>query len=174
MKRLVGKNLVLIGMMGTGKTETGKLLASALRRRLADTDELLSERAGLTVTEIFHQHGENYFRRLERQVVQELARENGLVIATGGGVVLNPENVACLREHGFLVWLKAKPEVLAQRLQGDTSRPLFSAEKDLAALLAARVPLYLSAAHARVDTTGRTPLQVAEEILGLLAGKRPD
>ncbi|MCL5982099.1 MAG: shikimate kinase [Firmicutes bacterium] len=169
MKRLVGKNLVLIGMMGTGKTETGKLLASALRRRLVDTDELLCVRAGLTVTEIFHQHGETHFRRLEREVVQALARENGLVIATGGGVVLNPENVVLLRERGFLVWLQAEAEVLAERLQGDTSRPLLGGEKDLAALLAAREPLYLSAAHARVDTTGKTPLQAAEEIISLLA-----
>lgn len=169
MKRLGGKNLVLIGMMGTGKTEVGKCLAARLGRRLADTDQLLSERTGLSVAEIFSWYGEPYFRQKERDVVRELAQRSGLVIATGGGVVLNAENVSDLRAGGFLVWLEAGTEALLLRLQGDKSRPLLRGEVDLQALLSAREPLYRAAAHARVDTTGKTVLQVAEEILEIIS-----
>lgn len=169
MKRLNGKNLVLIGMMGTGKTEAGKCLAARLGRRLADTDELVAEREGLSIAEIFRRYGEPYFRAAERDVVRGLAQKRGLVIATGGGVVLYAENVADLRAGGFLVWLEAEPEALCARLRGDQSRPLLGREEALAALLAAREPLYRGAADARVDTTGKTVLQVAEEILDLLA-----
>lgn len=169
MKQLAGKNLVLIGMMGTGKTEVGKRLAAQLGWCLADTDELLKQRAGLSIAEIFCRHGEPYFRGLEREVIRELAQRRALVIATGGGVVLNAENVADLRAGGILVWLRAETETLFARLQGDESRPLFGGEAELSALLCAREPLYREAAHLRVDTTGRTVLQVAEEILDLLA-----
>jgi shikimate kinase len=170
MKQLAGKNLVLIGMMGTGKTEVGKRLAAKLGWCLADTDELLKQRAGQSITEIFRCHGEPYFRGLERELIRELAKRRGLVIATGGGVVLNAENIADLRAGGILVWLEAKTETLFARLQGDESRPLFGCEADLTALLCAREPLYRDAAQLRVDTTGRTVLQVAEEILRILAG----
>jgi shikimate kinase len=169
LKRLTGKNLVLVGMMGTGKTESGKCLAARLGRRLADTDELVAEREGLSIAEIFRSFGEPYFRASEREVVRTLAQKRGLVIATGGGVVLNAENVSDLRAGGFLVWLEAGPEALMLRLRGDQSRPLLGGEDDLAALLAAREPLYLAAADARVDTTGKTVLQVAEEILEIIA-----
>jgi len=171
LKQLTGKNLVLIGMMGTGKTEVGKRLAILLGRRLADTDQLLSERAGQSIAEIFHMHGEPYFRGLEREVVRELAGGRSLVIATGGGVVLNAENVADLQAGGFLVWLTAETETLLLRLKGDQSRPLLRPAEDLAALLREREPLYRAAADARVDTTGKTVSQVADELLAMLAGK---
>jgi shikimate kinase len=156
-------------MMGTGKTEVGKCLAARLGRRLADTDQLLSEREGLSIAEIFRLFGEPYFRKAEREVIRELANRTGLVIATGGGVVLNTDNVSDLRAGGFLVWLEAGTEALALRLQGDESRPLLCGEGDLAELQRTREPLYRAASHARVDTTGKTVLQVAEEILDLLA-----
>lgn len=169
MRRLAGKNLVLVGFMGTGKTEVGRLLACSLNRRFLDTDQVLVERAGLPVAEIFQQYGEAYFRQLERELVAELAKQAGLVIATGGGIVLSRENVALLRRSSFVVWLDAELADLKERLAGDTTRPLLAGGVELAELYAGREHLYRAAAHVHVITTGKTPLMVADEILSLLA-----
>ena len=167
MRRISGKNLVLIGFMGTGKTEVGRLLADSLTRRMVDTDRLISEREGMAIREIFAARGEGYFRAVEKQVIAELSAQKGLVLSTGGGVILDADNVATLCSSGFVVWLDANVETLAQRLQGDRTRPLL-AENDIAELYGKREELYRQASHLRVDTAEKTPLTVAREILGLL------
>lgn len=168
MKKISGKNLVLIGFMGTGKTEVGRLLADFLGRRLVDTDKLLTEQEAMSVTDIFSVHGEAYFRQLEKQAVRDLSSQRGLVISTGGGVPLDPDNAAALRESGFVVWLDAAVAALRERLKDDGSRPLLTNGSDLAALYERRLAAYQQASHARVDTTGKLPLLVAEEIMALL------
>lgn len=171
MKRISGKNLVLVGFMGTGKTEVGRLLADSLSRRLVDTDRLLQERLGKPVRDIFRDHGEAYFREMEKEVVAEVAGQRGLVVSTGGGVVLSPDNVAVLRESGFVVWLDADVTVVQVRLAGDTTRPLLQGDVDLGVLYAGRRANYEQAAHVRVDTTGKTPLVVAAEIVKRVSGE---
>jgi len=172
LKQISGKNLILIGFMGTGKTEVGRLLAESLNRRLADTDQIVTEREGLSVRNIFAGRGEAYFRRREAEVVAELSAQKGLVVATGGGVVLDRENVRLLKENGFLVWLDADVAVLQNRLAGDTTRPLLSGGKDMVELYRMREQIYRDAADVRVDTTGKAPLTVASEILEIIRGRK--
>ncbi|NLZ93223.1 MAG: shikimate kinase [Firmicutes bacterium] len=169
MKEVAAKNIVLVGFMGTGKTVVSKLLAAALKRKLFDTDDLIVLRENMPITDIFSLKGEAYFRKLESEIVQEVSRQSGLIIATGGGVVLNPQNVAVLQKSGFLVWLDASIEALRQRLANDKSRPLLSKEGSLSALYQQRKDYYRRAAHVRIDTTGKSPAVVADEILALQA-----
>lgn len=171
MRRIAGKNLVLIGFMGTGKTEAGRLLAGELNRRMVDTDQLIEQREGMSIGDIFKKYGEPYFRGREQELICELAAQRGLVIATGGGIVLNGENVRILRDSGYLVWLDAEVGEVATRLAGDTTRPLLAGqdESDIAELYEQRQPLYGAAAHVRVSTTRKTPLAVVGEIIRVLA-----
>lgn len=168
MKSIAKKNVVLIGFMGTGKTEVGKLLAAALNRRLVDTDDQIEAAEGRTINDIFASDGEAYFRRKEAEVIAALSKQTGLVLSTGGGCVINPENVRNLRESGYVIWLDATMEELQRRLAGDSKRPLLQQHKDFTALYRQREELYRRAAHVRIDTTGKTPLAVSEEILAFL------
>jgi shikimate kinase len=168
VKRISGKNLVLVGFMGTGKTEVGRLLADLLNRRFLDTDRLIVEREGMAISDIFRTRGEVYFRMLERDVVEEVTGRRGLVLSTGGGVVKDVHNVARLRESGFVVWLDADVEALRERLKNDGTRPLLAGDVDLSVLYGNRVRFYREASHARVDTGGKAPLVVVEEIMALI------
>ena len=168
MKLISGKNLVLIGFMGTGKTEVGRLLAERLNRRLVDTDQMIAQREGKAIAEIFLDRGEKYFRQLEKALAEELREQQNLVIATGGGIVLDQDNVAALRESGFVVWLTAKLAVLRERLKDDDSRPLFKSGSDFAVLYYARLPVYRRASDVQVETAGKLPPDVAEEIFCII------
>jgi len=138
-------SIVLVGFMGTGKTTVGRLLAERLGLVFSDMDDCLVRRAGKTIPAIFAEDGEPAFRALERQVVIELAAQSGLVIATGGGVVLNADNIRDFSASGLLICLTASPEIILERLRGDTGRPLLSAGdkgEKIRSLLAARRHLY--------------------------------
>lgn len=130
---LKGVNLYLIGMMGAGKTTVGKLLATQLGYRFFDTDAVIEQAAGQSIAEIFAESGEAGFRQLETQVLAELCAYKGLVIATGGGIVLQRQNWSYLR-HGIVLWLDVPLVELHQRLKSDTTRPLLQTD-DLAARL---------------------------------------
>jgi shikimate kinase len=148
--------------MGTGKTVTGQLLAKRTGRPLVDMDELIVERNGKSIPEIFAQDGEPAFRAMERALARELSQRSGLIISTGGGIVLNPDNLADFARTGMVVCLTASPETIFRRLQSDTSRPLLSGDKraQIAALLERRQPLYAAIAHQidgdQLDPAGRT------------------
>ncbi len=164
-------NIVLIGFMGTGKTTVGKLLAARLGLAFTDMDDVIVERAGKSIPAIFADDGEPAFRALERQVVVDLAARRGLVIATGGGVVLNPDNTRDLGASGLLVALSASPDVILERLRHDTGRPLLSAGDKghkIRRLLAERQHLY-NAIPTRIDTDLLTSAAVAERIMDLYA-----
>ena len=160
-------NLVLVGFMGTGKSAVGRRAARRLGRMLVDMDALIEKRAGRSIPEIFRDSGEPCFRALEREAVRDLAAQRGLVIAAGGGVVLNPENPADLARTGVVVCLWADPDEILRRVGGDEHRPLLQApdrRERIAKLLEQRRPLY-EAIPDRVDTTGRTADEVTEEVL---------
>ncbi len=168
-------NLILCGMMGSGKTTIGKELAKSTGWRLCDTDGIIVERHG-KIADIFATHGEGYFRDLETSVAKELAEENGLVISTGGGLVLRQENVEALQKNGKIIFLRATIETLIKRLQSDGERPLLhstaeSLEEKLTRLLQARTAVYERAADCVVDVDGKTPEQIAAEILAAIAAK---
>jgi shikimate kinase len=160
-------NLILMGFMGTGKSEVGRRAAMALGREFVDMDSVIEEREGRSIPEIFRDSGEPYFRALERALVGELAAQRNLVIACGGGVVLDPSNVQRFEETGVVVCLTATPEAILQRVAHDTHRPLLQApdrEQRIRDLLEQRRPLY-EAIRYRVDTTGRSPEEVTRAVL---------
>jgi shikimate kinase/hydroxypyruvate isomerase len=165
-------NLVLLGFMGTGKSAVGRILARRLGRPFVEMDAEIERRAGRGIPEIFASEGEAAFRAMERAWVREQADRPGRVIATGGGVVLDPANLEDLGRHGVLVCLTASFETLRTRLGGDRSRPLLEGGRAdrLAELLESRRPLY-EAIRLRVDTTGRTPDEVADEVLRRISGR---
>ena len=165
-------NIVLMGFMGTGKSTVGRVLAHRLGMRFLDMDAILVERAGKPIARIFAEEGEPHFRALERALSQELSRQHGLVIACGGGVVLDPDNVRDYGRTGRVVCLTATPEAIFKRTAKDRNRPLLE-EKDrmqrIVELLEKRKALYAAIPH-QVDTTTPTADQVAETIMELLAG----
>ena len=147
-------NIVLVGFMGCGKSTVGKLVAEQLHFTFCDTDTLVEQRENTTVSEIFADKGEQYFRTLERTVISEISAENGLVIATGGGAVMNPENAENLRKTGFVVFLDITPEAVLKRLENDTTRPLLMREDKASAvteLIAKRKPFYTNVAHVVIN-----------------------
>ena len=164
-------HLVLIGMMGAGKTTVGGRVARRLDRRFVDSDVQVESRAGRTVRQIFEADGEAAFRALESEVLAEaLAEEESLVIAAAGGPVLDPVNRARMRQCGTVVFLEASPDDLVGRVGGDDHRPLLA--DDPAAKLkemdAARRDLYLETAHHVVDAT--KPIdEVVDELIGLVS-----
>ena len=161
-------NLILCGMMGSGKSTVGKLLAKTASWEWADTDELIVSRYG-KITDIFEQKGEGYFRALETKIVQELAKKDRLVISTGGGLVLKEENVSLLKEKGEIVYLRATKETLARRLASDKERPLLQTEETLdeklTRLLKERSAVYERVADKIIDVDNKTPEKIVDEIL---------
>ena len=164
---LKGVNVYLIGMMGSGKSTIGKILAQKLNYRFFDTDILIEKVAQRTIPEIFATEGESYFRDLETKVLQELSAYNHSAIATGGGIVEKPVNWSFLRQ-GLIVWLDADLEVLQQRVAQDTNRPLAG---KLKLLLAKRRSLYAQADLQVISDRIKTPEQVATEIINQIPDK---
>jgi shikimate kinase len=165
--------LFLIGARGTGKTTTARLVAERLGWNWCDADALLEERAGKTIRQIFAADGEACFRDHESAVLQQIAGRETHVIATGGGVVLRPENCALLR-CGSVVWLTAPSEILWRRMQADAST--IERRPDLAAgglaeveqVLRMRRPLYEACAHWQIDTADHAPEHIADRIVAWL------
>ncbi len=161
--------LWLIGMMGAGKTTVGLLVADLLGVSFVDLDSVIEATSGMSVPEIFAQEGEAGFRAREVAAVRAVRGAAG-VVATGGGVVVSPQSIDEMRESGTVVWLEASIAELTQRSGAGPDRRLLigpDVESRLRQLLAARAEAYEAAAHARVDTNGRTPASVAEEVATL-------
>ncbi len=162
-------NIVLVGFMGTGKSSVARALARSEALTFTDMDDVLVARAGKPIPRIFTEDGEPHFRALERHLVRELAAQAGRVIATGGGIVLNPANIADYSATGLVVCLTATVDTILARVGRDTNRPLLAAPDKRARileLLAARQPLY-DAIPCQVATDGRTVAEVAARIRAL-------
>jgi shikimate kinase len=170
------RNLVLIGYRATGKTSVGARLAQILGRPFADLDEVLVAEAGQTIAEIVAQGGWEEFRRREKELVARFCAPRGQVLATGGGVVLDWDNIKALRQHGIIIWLIAAPATIQARLAKDqprdSNRPSLTGSdtiKEVTEVLQARQHLYLAAAQIIIDTTDLAISQVVEKILAALA-----
>ena len=165
-------NVVLIGYRGTGKSTVGKIVAARLGLGLVSTDAEIVKSAGQTIPQIVEQHGWEYFRDLETTMCQDLAGREGLVIDTGGGAILRPQNVEALKRTGKLFWLTASVETIAKRIGSDTQRPSLTGTKsfveEIQDVLRERLPKYQAAADAIIETEGKSVAQVADEILGRL------
>jgi len=167
-----GRNLVLIGYRATGKTEVGALLARKLARPLVDLDAALEAEMGQSITALVAAQGWTEFRRREKEIVARYSQNRGQVLATGGGVVLDPENVAILRKNGVVVWLQANAGVIRERLSRDQAqedqRPSLTGGgtlNEVEEVLKTRQPLYATAAHVVIDTSGQSIEQVADKVL---------
>ena len=170
------RNLVLAGFMGTGKSAVGRLAAARLRFRFVDTDALIEAKAGKRITEIFAQLGEPAFRELEREVVAGLGEYDRAVIATGGGVVVDPRNLASLREHALVVCLWASPETIYRRTRHSSRRPLLkeaNPQARIETLLAQRECFYREG-DILITTDSRSVAEVMQHVLHefLLATKK--
>ena len=168
---MASANIFLVGMMGAGKTTLGRALAQRLEREFVDSDRVLVERTGVPVATIFEIEGEEGFRRRESTLLAELARRDGCVIATGGGVVLDEANRRLMREAGTVVYLRARLESLWERTRHDASRPLLATADPrarLAQLLEAREPLYCDCAHVIVDTGSQSTSTLVSRVLAAI------
>ena len=163
------RNIVLIGLMGSGKTTVGKALKKNLSQNFefVDTDIEIEKICGKSISEIFSQDGEVFFRDIETKVVANISKKNNLIISTGGGVVLREENIINLKQNGILFYLKAPAEVLANRLQKDESRPLLQNENKINKLmkLLSEREVFYNKSDIIVDTTSKSVDKIVEEIL---------
>lgn len=165
-------NLVLIGYRGTGKSEVAKLLSERLGMEVVSLDAEIVRLAG-PIPDIVAKHGWPHFRDIEAEVTQRVSARDGIIIDSGGGVILRPENVENLRRNGKLIWLRASVPVIVKRIESGTQRPALTEGKsfteEVEDVLRERTPLYEAAAHARVDTDQLDLEQVAEEVRRLFA-----
>ncbi len=165
-------NIALIGFMGTGKTAVGKVLAEKLRRSFVELDLLIEQKTGKSIPDIFQQDGEIAFRELEIELTKEISKDKNLVIACGGGIVLNKINIDRLRQQCRIVYLTASPRVILKRVANEEGqRPLLEVDNPTLAIremLSFRKPFYERAADIKIDTSKLDINSVAEQIIGKL------
>lgn len=162
-------SVALIGFMGTGKTAVGKALAKKLKRKFVELDALIEEKAGKSIPQIFQQDGEIAFRELEIEVTKKVAQNKNLVIACGGGVVLNKINIDRLKQEAIIVYLTASPSVILKRVSGEKGqRPLLEVDSPISTireLLKFRKPFYERAADITINTSKLNIDAIAEQII---------
>ncbi len=175
---MLGKrNVFLIGPMGSGKTAVGKALARMLGVPFLDSDREIERRTGVDIPYIFEKEGESGFREREREAIEELTLREPLVLATGGGAVLRPENRRNLASRGCVVYLETSLNHLVSRVKRSQNRPLLQnvdAREKLRQLMSERAPLYAEVADLTISTDGRRVKAVAEEIARILPDTRED
>ncbi len=166
------KRVILTGFMGTGKTAVGQALANRLGFDFLDTDLMVEEETGKSITDIFEKQGETVFRDYEKKMVKKALEKEGVVIATGGGAITDPENLKLMKDKGYVIGLSASPESILQRVSNMDTRPLLKSKdrlKKIERLLHRRSPYYRKA-DIIIDTTFRKIEETVEEILKVLNG----
>jgi shikimate kinase len=169
MGKRPAENIALIGFSCTGKSRIGRLVAEELGFGFIDTDDLIVWKAAMSIPRIFAEKGELHFRDLESRALEMACEKRGMVIATGGGIVLRDENVALMRERAFVILLDAEVETIFRRNEQDsTKRPLLDGKSpaQVAAFKAERQSLYERARHLVIDTNSLTQDEVAREVIG--------
>jgi shikimate kinase len=164
-------NIVLIGFMGSGKSSIGKRLARHLKRDYIDTDHCIEEKIGISISELIKSEGEKKFRTLESEVLKNLLSEKNIVLATGGGIILDPNNHRPLRQLGTIIWLHASTDKLFERAQRQSSRPLLEVEHPrhtFNLLLSERLVIYEKLSQIKIDTTHLSYEQTLEVMIKAL------
>ncbi len=164
-------NIVLIGFMGTGKSAIANCLSKMLPMETVEMDEVIAERARMSISDIFAVYGEEYFRNLETNLLVELQEKSNVIISCGGGTPLRDNNVAEMKKNGRVVLLTAKPETIYERIKNSHDRPLLENNKNISfisKLLEERKAKYEAAADVVIETDDKNKLQISEEIVGKL------
>ena len=170
----MGKNIIITGFMGTGKSVVAKELARKLKMEYIDTDQVIEKRQGLTISDIFARYGENYFREQENKLVRELSKKENMVIATGGGTLLSSDNTRILSQKGNIICLYADSQAIYNRVKRKNNRPLLNGENILDKinhLLKERKKIYDNIKW-KIDTTNFTTQKVVDKIINLLKLER--
>lgn len=169
------KNIYLVGFMGTGKTTVGRLLARRKKCHFVDLDDLIELKEKRRILDIFAQSGEPYFRKKEKEALKEVAKEKGFIVACGGGVVMDKENIGIMKDSGTLICLSAQPEVILKRTQGFGHRPLLQVKdpaRQIQLLMRLRAPYYAQA-HKTIDTSKIPAEEVTQRIAKLCIKRKP-
>lgn len=160
-------NIYLIGFMGCGKTSVSLAMHKKYGKTVVEADDIIVEKVGMSINEIFAQHGEEYFRDQETAVLVDMADQKDVIVSCGGGMILRPQNVSLMKENGVIVLLDATPETILERLKDDDSRPKLRGRKTVEGiqeLKSKRAAAYAGAADLTIDTDGKTIEEVAEEL----------
>ena len=168
-RKLFPYHISLVGFMGCGKTSVGRELSKLLAMDQIDVDKVIEDRTKMSISQIFQEHGEPYFRDLERKTVEELAQHHNIIVfCGGGGIVLDDRNVENMKKNGVLIWLKASPEVIYERIATEGTRPLLKNDMSVAkieAMMTSRLSLYEGAADLVIETDHKTVEEVSLEIV---------
>jgi len=171
-------NLVLIGYRGSGKSTVGRKLASRLKMKFVDIDDLIEDHQGVPISDIVKSHGWGHFRKLERSAIEEISKEDRIIIAPGGGAVLDSDNVDALRKNGLILWLKADRQTLLKRLNQDPGtdrrRPPLTGKgttEELKEVMSVREPIYERVSEIQIDTSTLDVETVVEKVLTVVKDK---
>lgn len=167
-------NIYLVGFMGTGKTSTGKELARLKKLQFIDLDELIELKEKRLISHIFAKEGEPYFRKVEKQALKQVSKEKKFVVACGGGIVLDADNIKIMKETGMMVCLTSSPEAICKRTSACNTRPLLNVkdpQKQIEHLLKMRAPYY-ARADKTIDTSRLSVKETAEKIIKLISRKK--
>ena len=161
------KNIFLIGYMGTGKSTVAAYMTKKHNIEVLEMDQMIVEREGMSISDIFEKHGEDYFRNVETKLLTEIQAQENKVVSCGGGVVLREQNVEIMKKGGYIVLLSAKPETILERVKDDNSRPLLQGNKTVAfigEMMEKRRSKYESAADFVIHTDGKQVADICNEI----------
>ena len=168
MSKLFDYNIVLIGFMGTGKSTVSELLKRRFAMEVVEMDQIIAERQGMSISDIFATYGEEYFRDLETNLLIEMQSKKNMVISCGGGVPMRERNVVEMKKNGRVVLLTAKPETILNRVKNNHDRPLLEGNKNvdfIADLMEKRREKYQTAADIVIETDGKSGLEICEELV---------
>lgn len=163
-------NIYLVGFMGTGKSIVGRQLAYQLKRKFIDIDKLIELREKRQISEIFAKEGEPYFREIEKNILEAASIKDNFIVACGGGIVIEPDNIRIMKQTGKIICLTAKPEVILKRIQGHLHRPLLNVDnpnQKIEKLLEKRAPFYAQS-DVTIDTTELAISRVVDEIIKII------
>ena len=166
-------NIVLIGFMGTGKSTVSSYLKKAFGMEVVEMDQIISERQGMSISDIFETYGEEYFRDLETELLIEMQSRTNVVISCGGGVPVRERNVTEMKKNGKVVLLTARPETILERVKNDHGRPLLEGNKNvgfIADLMEKRREKYEAAADITIETDYKTKQEICEELIQKISG----
>ena len=169
MSEGISRSIFLIGFMGAGKSTIARALQRELGFPLIEMDERIVKEQGMSINDIFAQYGEDHFRAIESQLIVDIGKEEPSIVSCGGGVVVRPQNTQNMKEIGRIVFLKATPETIYERVKNSTDRPILNGHMNveyIAELMEKRRALYEAAADITIQTDGKTREQICEEIIG--------